>query len=814
MGLVYRAEDLRLKRQVALKLLPPEMTKDPGAKERFIREAQAASALDHPNICTIHEIDETENGQMFIVMACYEGETLRQKISRGPLGVEEAVGVALQILSGLQRTHENNIIHRDIKPENAMIVRDGVVKIVDFGIAKLAGESHLTNATSVLGTTAYMSPEQVRGDELDPRSDIWSVGVVLYEMLAGHPPFQAPYEQSVLYQILNKVEDPLTSLRPEVPGWLEGVIRKAMQKDPAARYAGAGEMIASLKSSGEAPPEAPALRPGLIGGLARWKYRMPAAAVALLLVAALVVMKLYPSRPGDTSIAVLPLVNLSDAKDDEYFSDGVTEDIIGQLSKIGSLRVISRAAVMGFKGRERNIAEIAGRLGVSKVLDGSVRRSGGRVRITVELTDAAGGERLWGETYDRQMTDIFSIQSDVAGQIASAIKMKLTPEETRKILKRPTDNLDAYDYYLKGREYYHHFTKSDNENAVTLFCKALSLDSGFALVLAGLADAYSQRFARFGYPRLWSDSAASLSRRAIAIDPGLAEGYKALGFVYAGRGRLRQALDEYRRAIDLNPNYASAVGNFGWTSLYVGDLSTAIEYLTKAVALDPTTVLNYSALGVALSLAGDSARARYWLDRAVDLQQDEKLAHIALGYLYLEGGDSARAVEEIRYLLSKDPLDPDALSIAGDMELFSGRLEEAEAYYSRVHTADPSVVPWLTGISSSATLGYIGLKLGKTEEAGGLLTEAVSLSKMGEVKGNEWYYIPYNLAAVSAIQGKAEEALAALSRAVDAGWRNVRLTALDPRFGSLRADARFRQILDALAKRLSDERSLASRGGL
>jgi len=353
MGIVYKAEDTRLKRTVALKFLPPDLTRDEDAKKRFVHEAQAASALEHPNICNVHEIDETQDGQMFICMACYEGETLKKKIERGPLKVDEAVNIAVQVAGGLARAHEAGITHRDIKPANVMVTDRGEVKIVDFGLAKLSGRTRVTKTGTTAGTIAYMSPEQSRGEGVDSRTDIWSLGVVLYEMLTGKLPFKGDYEQAVVFSILNEDPEPLRNLRSEVPIGLERIVHKAMAKSPGERYRQVRDVLVELETLGT-EQETRSMTAGR----------------------------------GRKSIAVLPFKSLSESKEDEYFSDGITEDILTQLSRIGDLKVISRTSVMRYKKSEKSLLEIGRELGVATILEGSVRRSGDRVRIVGELIDA------------------------------------------------------------------------------------------------------------------------------------------------------------------------------------------------------------------------------------------------------------------------------------------------------------------------------------------------------------------------------------------------------------------------------------------
>ncbi len=401
MGVVYKAEDTKLKRLVALKFLPLDLTRDEEAKERFVHEAQAASALDHPNICAIHEIDENEDGRIFICLAYYEGETLKKKVASGQLSVASAIDIAMQTAQGLARAHEAGITHRDIKPANLMITNRGEVKIVDFGLAKLVGRTQLTKAGMTVGTVAYMSPEQTRGTEVDHRTDIWALGVVLYEMISGQLPFKGEYEQAVVYSILNEEPKPLIPTRQDTPMELQGIVTKALAKDRAERYQHVEEILADLKHISRASESRP---------VGTTKTRRPNRKRVLLygsiasFLILLVVGKIYffyeRSETID-AIAVLPLANLSGDPNQEYFADGMTEALISDLGQIEALRVISRTSVMQYKGGTKPLPAIGRELNVDAVVEGSVQSSGNRVSISVRLIVAETEKRLWSESFER-----------------------------------------------------------------------------------------------------------------------------------------------------------------------------------------------------------------------------------------------------------------------------------------------------------------------------------------------------------------------------------------------------------------------------
>jgi serine/threonine protein kinase/Tfp pilus assembly protein PilF len=801
MGVVYRAEDIKLKRTVALKFLPPEFSRDEEAKLRFIHEAQAASALQHNNICTIHDVDETPDGQLYIVMDCYEGETLKKKIELGSLPAEEAIDLAIQIGQGLAEAHAHGIVHRDIKPANILTTKTGVAKIADFGLAKLAGQAKLTRNGSIVGTVAYMSPEQIQGKALDHRTDIWSLGAMLYEMLSGTPLFHGEYEQALMYKILNETPEPIVSVRNDVPDELSRIIAKSLAKDPSRRYQTMSQVVSDLQSLRSALPQ----RPFSSHKTKKARLRVAAAALVVLVVIALytVLMPDYGSAERK-SIAVLPFNNLSDSKEDEYFSDGITDDIITQLSKIGELKVISRTSVMQYKKKSMKIRDIANELDVAAILEGSVRRSGDNVRIAAQLINAESDEHLWAETYDRNLTEIFTVQSEIAMRIAGELRARLTEKERKHIDKYPTENLNAYDYYLKGRQYYNQYREQDNESAILAFRRALGLDTNFALAYAGLADAFGQRGAKYGFSVEWVDSSIRMSTRALALDPALAEGYKALALGYQGKGWLRRALETNRKALEFNPNYSSALGNIGWIHLFSGKYDEAVPWMQRAVAVDPKVAFHYFGLGVAYLCLCDDEQAIKSFSKLQALQRDNPYVHLGLSSLLTAQGRFDQALNEITSILAVAPNDFLVLLAVGDTYLFSGKLAEAEKYFQMAVKIDSLGGNALTAASPLLGTGYVLWKRGHHRKAQELFTQIMEHDQRRLNEGSELSSHPLHLACVNAIVGNRPDAYRWLQKAIDTGPGYYRWAKLHPFLENLRDDEEFARMM-AAAKGKTDE---------
>jgi TolB-like protein/predicted Ser/Thr protein kinase len=591
MGVVYKAEDTKLKRTVALKLLPPELTHIPEVKERFMREAQAAAALEHPNICTVHEFDEAEE-KTFISMAFIEGQNLRKKIESGPLELEEALRIATQVAEGMQIAHKKGVVHRDIKSANIMVTEDNQAKIMDFGLARITGTTLLTQEGAAMGTIAYMSPEQARGKEVDHRTDIWSFGVVLYEMLTGELPFKGEHEQAVVYSIRKDKPRPITEVNAEIPPSIEQVVDKALEKDADKRYQQVDELLDDLKSisAGIVPEEIKArLRKENLRK--RKRAILYAGAVGLVIVIAVLALTLFTGRvEAIDSIAVLPLENLTGDTEKDFFADVATEELIGQLGKLGAWRVISRTSVMKYKATDKILSEIARELNVDCVVEGSVQEAGDRVSIQVRLIDALPEEQnLWGQTYERAMSDVRVMYGEMARAIAENAQINLTADELTRLTSARQVNPESYDAYLKGLS---HETKGTLEGikiALQYYNLALEIDPNNALAHVGVSGVWALRYQMHMVPRQEAISLMTTPlEKALEIDNTLPEVHAALAAHKCfHKWDWEGAEKEFQQALRLNPNLAGAHQVYSHLLCIMGRTEEALPHIERAVELDP-----------------------------------------------------------------------------------------------------------------------------------------------------------------------------------------------------------------------------------
>jgi len=660
MGVVYKAEDTKLHRTVALKFLPPDVTRDSTEMARFIVEARAAASLSHPNICTIYEIDETA-AQPFISMAYIEGKNLKDLVEPGPLKLEDALRYAIQVARGLEEAHAKGVVHRDIKSANIVVSDKGHAIVMDFGLAKLQGQTKLTRTGTTVGTVSYMSPEQARGEDVDRRSDIWSLGVVLYRMIAGRYPFEGEHASAVIYAVMNEPHPPLTSLRTGVPMELERIVDKALAKDPSRRYQTLSDMIVDLKDvrdqlsgTGSHPSRSPARPKTARSPRARWAVVAVAAAV--------VVVGLFGWRqfmggrggaerevPKDerVSIAVLPLDNMSGNPDQEYVADGMTEALIAELAQIKALRVISRTSVMRFKGTTQSIPEIAKTLGVNTIIEGSIVQSGERVRVTAQLIDANTDEHLWAQSYERPMSDVLALQSDVARAIAGEVKVELTPRETEHLASARTINPRAYDLYLKGRYHWNRRTETDLKQALDLFRQASDIEPDWALAYTARAETYlvigswSALPPTETYPR-----AREFAQKALDLDPNDGGAWACLaGVASSWDWDWGKAEEDYRRAIDLEPNNASAHQWYAEFLLGQGRFDEALAQINQAAEIDPLSMIIKVVKGEIYGVQGDFARAVAQFESVTELAPDFVGVYNFLGNVYRFAGRNEEATE-------------------------------------------------------------------------------------------------------------------------------------------------------------------------
>ena len=638
MATVYLADDVKHHRKVAVKVLRPELASAIGP-DRFLREIEIVAKLNHPHILALYDSGEAD-GFLFYVMPYVKGESLRQRIHREKLlPIEQAIGITRHAASALDHAHAHGVIHRDIKPEN-ILLHEGEAMVADFGIALAVtgGGQRLTDRGVWVGTPEYMSPEQALGDRaLDARSDVYSLGCVLYELLAGEPPYTGPTAQAVMAKRLTDPVPGVRRLRATVPAGVEQTLRKALAREPADRFETTAAFAEALTQSAAAP-----------------------------------------RRPR--SIAVLPFTNLSPDPENEYFADGITEDVIAQLSKIRSLKVISSTSVMPLKKREGSLREIAARLEVAAVLEGSVRRAGDRVRIVAQLIDGETDRHLWAETYDRQLTDIFMIQSDVALRIAGALEAELTADERTQIRKGATTDLQAYQLYLKGRHCFFRYTQEGIRKGIEYFQQAIVKDPSYALAHTGLGMAYAELGLGHGGGALKAQEAYQRARRAVAkaleLDGGLGEAHGLLAFLkYACDFDWTGAELEFKRALELNPGSGDTYDLYGHMLSALERYDEAVEMLTRAQQLDP--LAHRSDLATVLLRCGRCDEALRAAAPVIELDPHYPMGHATLGWAYLKKGMFQKGLAELEQAVALSPGNTLFLAQLGQACALAGQVERA-----------------------------------------------------------------------------------------------------------------------------------------
>jgi serine/threonine-protein kinase len=690
MATVYIADDLKLHRKVAIKVLRPELS-SVSASDRFAREIAIVANLHHPHIVPLYDSGEVD-GRPFYVMPFIEGESLRAKLQREKqIAVDEALSITRQIASALDYAHAQRLVHRDVKPENIML-HMGDAMVTDFGVALAASAVYgerLTATGVALGTPHYMSPEQAAGEpDLDARSDVYSLACVLYELLTGEPPYTGATVQAVMAKRFTTPAPPVRRVRPIVSAAVEQALLKALSNAPADRFASCGAFVEAFNHP------------------ATSQRRIP-------------------------SVAVLPFRNLSSDPANEFFADGVTEDVIAQLCKIRSLKVISRASAMRFKNRERSLGEIGAMLGVATLLEGSVRRVGDQVRIVAELVDAEGEQQLWAETYDRQLTDIFAIQTDVALKITTALQAELLPEERVRIRHGPTTDIHAYQSYLQGRLYYSRYTEDSIQKGIKYYQQAIAADPNYALPYVGVALAYAELVVGQGGGAVKPGEAYRQAREAVttalALDNDLGDAHAVLALLkfvhdYDWAG----AEDEFKLALNLSPGSADIYDHYGWLCAALGRIEEALALVRRAQELDP--MVHRTDVASTLLRAGRWQEALQAALRAIDFEPEYSRGRSTLGWAYLEMGMVDEGLTNLEHAVAIDPNNTMSLAQLGQAYAMFGKVGAAREILRRLEqlSRERYVSPY--------HMAYIHTGLGNIDRAMDFLEQAVD-ERAGAVYG-------------------------------------------------------------------------------
>ncbi len=750
MGVVYKAEDTKLKRSVALKFLPDRVNRSEVDKSRFLQEAQAAAGLNHNSICTVYGVDE-HDGHLFISMEYIEGGTLREKLPYAK--TDDAITIAIQIGEALQEAHSKGIVHRDIKADNIMLTSKGQAKVMDFGLAKLKGSLKLTRTSSTVGTLAYMAPEQIQGGEADVRSDIFSFGVVLFEMLTGKLPFRGEHEAAIMYSIVNEEPQPIEQSNKNVPSGLTQILKRALEKNPDARYQSMQDVVndLSLLQSGGSLPSASTHREGRSRYTGIPKLLRSVILIPVLGVLGAVVAGLLLLGRGDTtidSIAVLPFENVSKNKDLEYMSDGITESLINSLSEVASLRVLPRSSVFQFKGQETQAQRIGKELGVKAVLTGRVVLRGATLNVQVELIDVQKQAQLWGEQYNRPMSDFLAVQQEIAGTISEKLRLRLSGTEKKNLLKQYTENNEAYQLYLKGNYFIQKSTPEGLAKGYDLLNQAIKLDPNFPLPYVGIAYYYAIATDFSLAPAIAMPELKKATDRALQADEHLAQaramsGWYELWYTW----NWNSANEQLRSAIDLNPNEYLPHFFYSWYLSAWGKFDESIEEGKRLVELQPLSPEVYTFYGLMLYYAGKYDDAIAQCQKALDLDPNYPIAHLFLGFCDIQKGNFAKAV---------------------------GEYQKAHALFD---------CPW-----TLARLGYAHARAGNRKEAATILDSLKQQAK-------RMYVASDIVATIYVALGDYDRAFEYLQKGYEerAGW--MIWLRVDPVWNPLRDDPRFSALL-------------------
>ena len=627
MGVVYKAEDTKLKRDVAIKFLPHQISANEEERQRFEIEAQAAAALNHPNIATIHAI-ETSNKEVFIVMEFIDGIELKEKISKALPSFEESLQIIEQTAQGLKAAHDKGITHRDIKSSNIMITESSQVKIMDFGLAKMKGVSHITKFGTTLGTTAYMSPEQARGEQVDHRTDIWSLGVIAFELLTGKTPYEGEFEQAIIYSILNEEPKSVLSLRKDVPLKIDQIVMKMLSKNKEYRYQNIKELLLDLND-----------------------------------------LKLKDNQSGKDkgkkTIAVLPFENISPDKDADYFAEGLADELTANLSKIKEIKLVASTNTMKYKGTDKDIKTLGRELAAGFVMLGSVRKFKDDLRISVKLLDVEQESQLWGENYKGKLEDVFDIQEKVAKEIVDALRVNLSLTEKVVLSKRSTVNAEAFDNYLQARDFLYRRTKSNVKIAIQLFQKAIEFDGRYAAAYAGLGEAYANFYQNFESKEIWLDKAIEASLKALTFDSTLSEAYSALALTYFYKKSNDDAFVAGKKAIELDPNSYTGHWILGRLLLRTDRYGEAAESFKKVIELNPDFYSAYNDLTIVYERLKDHERSTEMREKVLETisrhlikHPDDARGHLFYAVSLAQKGKSDEAREEAKKALEINPTDP------------------------------------------------------------------------------------------------------------------------------------------------------------
>ena len=685
MGVVYKAEDSKLRRDVAIKFLPNYITKSKEERIRFENEAQAAASLNHPNIATIHAIEEADN-QIFIVMEYINGPELKEKMEAGEITLESSLSIIEQVASGLNAAHQKGIVHRDIKSSNIMLTKSGQVKIMDFGLAKVRGTSQITKIGTTIGTAAYMSPEQAQGEKADHRADIWAMGVIFYEMLTGQLPFKGEFEQAIIYSILNVEPELVTTLKPEIPAKLAQITKKMLSKNKDDRYQDVNSFLSDLKDYKSAKIEKP--------------------------------------DEKEKTIAVLPFENISPDKEADYFADGLAEELITNLSRIKDIKLTPRTNTMRYKGTDKDIKTLGRELGARYIMQGSVRKFNEDLRISVQLMDAQLEKQIWGETYKGKIADVFDIQEQVSKQIAEMLMVKLSPTEKVSLTKRSTENTEAFDLNLRARDFLYKMTKNNVQFAIQLFNKAIELDKRYAAAYAGLSEAYAQYYFSFERQEELLEKSIEAGLKALMYDPSMTEAYVALAMAYFNKKLYEEALDAAQKALGLDSDNATAYWVLARIYHTMDHDEKAIELHEKVIELNPDFYTAYMDLTICYERVGNFNKYSETIQRQLDMyprylsqHPDDARAYI----FYAQTLAKVKEVEKAKEMGNRAyELTPnDALMLYNLACLFS-RLEEKETavdYFRKALNSGYQSYEWVKRDTDFDNIrnepGYIELMKGK-----------------------------------------------------------------------------------------------------